>query len=97
MAWRSFATGEPAVVKLLLPEGNPAADSLKQRAAALPLEWFDPQAIVPTRPSYVEDPEPVRLLRKALLSGEMAVRIKAGDELAELLTPTTAWQLPEAK
>jgi len=91
VAWTSFASDEPAIVELLLLEGNPAADSLKRKAAAMALEWFDPNAVVLLRPSDHEDPEPVRLLRIALLSGEIAVRISAGDELARMLNPASVW------
>lgn len=89
MARILYGTQAPAVVELLLMADNPDASRSERYAAEMALEWFDPSAILPARPSDLEEPKAVTLLRTALLDGTMAVRIAAGDQLAALLAPAT--------
>lgn len=93
MAWELYAADSPAVVELLLVAHNPAVSALKRYQAEMALEWFDPSVDLPRRPSDQEESEPVRLLRLALLSGDMPVRIAAGRELARMLAPSSVWAI----
>jgi HEAT repeat protein len=90
VAWDLFATDAPAVVELLLLAHNPDASPLRRYQAGMALEWFDPSIDVP-RARHDDDPEAVKLLRTALLSGHVRVRIAAGDQLAGMLKPSTVW------
>jgi hypothetical protein len=92
VAWQLFATDSPAVTELLLLAHSPDVSTLKRYQANMALEWFNPEADVPLRPADLEDPEPIRLLRLAFLSGNMTVRIAAGDDLARMLKPTSVWE-----
>lgn len=92
-AWLSYATDEPAVIELLLLECDPSKSRALRLAAAFALEWFDPHAEIPRRPSDTDESEAVRLLRLALTDGRMRVRVAAGRQLADMLRPArSAWR-----
>ena len=85
IAWEQYHSSSPAVVELLLLANDPDVTDRERLRAMLALEWFDPEAVLPLRPCDTAESRAVRLLREAFESGEVATRIQAGDELAELL------------
>lgn len=84
-----YATDTPAVVELVLLAHNPDASTTMRFAANQALTWFDPETDLPEE--KLPEPDPIRLLKLALLHGDMAVRVAAGDELAGMLKPTSVW------
>ena len=91
IGWTLYATDSPAVVELLLVAHNPDVSTLKRYQASMALEWFDPSTDLPRGRDDDDEPEAVKLLKAALLSGNMAVRIAAGDELVGMLKPASVW------
>jgi len=91
VGWTLYGTDAPSVVELLLLAHNPDAATLKRYAASMALEWFDPAVDLPHARDDDDESEPVKLLKTALMNGDMAVRIAAGDELARMLAPSNVW------
>lgn len=91
MAWTMYGTDSPAVVELLLVAHNPDVSTLKRYQASMALEWFDPSVDLPRARHDDDEPEAVKLLKTALMNGDMRVRIAAGDELARMLAPSSVW------
>lgn len=86
-----YATDCPAVVELILVAHDSDVSRLKRYRAAMALEWFDPSVDLPRAKDDEDESEAVKLLKAALLDGDMRVRIAAGDELARMLAPSSVW------
>lgn len=91
-AWTIYGTDSPAVTELLLLAHDPDISRLKRYQANMALEWFDPSVELPRARGDEDEPEAVKLLKAALLHGDMRVRIAAGNDLTRMLKPTNVWQ-----
>lgn len=79
-ALQLYDTDSPAVVELLLLEGNADANPTKRYAASRALEWFDPECELPE--TRLPEPPTLRAIRWCVYAYDRQAREAAAEAAA---------------